>query len=63
MNIQQLRKALESFDPDLPVWSEGCDCWGDVAGVRLEQTPRDEPPFVLLLRSEPGDGSFKIGKE
>jgi len=33
MNVGELMAALEKHDKGLEVWSEGCDCWGDVVKV------------------------------
>lgn len=36
MNVGQLIEALKAFDLDLEVFTEGCDCDGDVGKVSLE---------------------------
>ena len=32
--VTHLIDALTQFPPDMPVWTEGCDCWGNA--VRVE---------------------------
>jgi len=50
MNVKDLMEALAKFDPDLEIETEGCDCWGDVAGV-AQQELRDGPE-LLIFRSD-----------
>lgn len=33
ITVRQLMELLRNCDPDLPVWIEGCDCFGGVVGI------------------------------
>ncbi len=46
MTVAELIAALTEMPQDLTVNTEGCDCWGDVASVRIE----DAGECVLLVR-------------
>lgn len=35
LTVGQLIEELSKFDKSLPVWTEGCDCYGEAASVRL----------------------------
>lgn len=46
--VSELIALLQVMPPDAPVWSEGCDCWGDCTGVELQ-----DEGGVLILRGTP----------
>ena len=38
LNVQALIELLEVQDPNLRVEVEGCDCYGEAVGIRLEHS-------------------------
>lgn len=46
--VVALQKAIEEHG-DLPIKTEGCDCWGDAQGVHLTSVKYPEVIPVLLL--------------
>lgn len=59
MKVNELIKELEKQDPDAEVYTEGCDCVGDVAKVEASVEPTfgddwektGEVTIVTLCRS------------
>ena len=52
--VKALQRAIE-VNGDLPVATEGCDCYGDAAGVRVEEgaTSGIDGAFLLITREPP----------
>jgi hypothetical protein len=50
LTVKELLEALAKFDPELEIWTEGCDCYGDVGSVDLLRVNADET-VVLLART------------
>lgn len=53
MLVKHLIRELEKMPPDLPVYTEGCDCWGDTYAIKREGGD------VLIQRSENKGVSYK----
>ncbi len=47
MTVQELIEELKKAPPDAEVYTEGCDCNGDVGSVRIEADRKE----ILLERS------------
>lgn len=56
MNVGELIAALKDLPSDLPVFTEGRDCWGDA--LRVERVTHDTAPdapdadCVVIFRGE-----------
>ncbi len=49
MTVKELIEALQKLPPDLVVWHEGCDCYGeaDKVEIRLEG---EKKPWCMITR-------------
>lgn len=52
LTVAGLAKELGKFDVNLPVITEGCDCYG--AAFELEKKEDSDGPYVLIKRNERG---------
>jgi hypothetical protein len=52
MTVNDLLRELAKHDGNAEVLTQGCDCWGDVAGVARVTDPHYEGPHVILLRTD-----------
>lgn len=56
MTAHELARILLA-GPDLPLQSEGCDCWGDVQSV-IRENSWEGQPCLLLGRYEADSGRY-----
>lgn len=47
MKVGEVVAALQRFDQNLDMMTEGCDCFGDVGSVTIDP---DDPTTVILWR-------------
>lgn len=51
LTVRELIAELEKVkNKNLPVWTEGCDCWGEAMGILEEDNEKDGTPKVLITR-------------
>lgn len=50
--VAELRERLAAFPQDMPVLTEGCDCYGVAAGISTHSD------FVLISRANEPDPSL-----
>jgi hypothetical protein len=56
MTVAELIVELQKYDSGLPVWHEGCDCYGSASDVSLEEWALNEDgetktrPVVVIGR-------------
>ena len=60
MTVAELTTALNKLDSSLVVYTEGCDCHGDVEFLEPQEAWEDEKAGILLCRSD-GDQARKRG--
>lgn len=53
ITVGELIEVLKTFDPSLPAWTEGCDCWGPCSGAAQQQQRdgKENIDIVILYRS------------
>lgn len=51
LTVAELIRLLELLPATMPVWTEGCDCYGAAGGVRVAEGTHDEQ-YVLIERAE-----------
>ncbi len=50
--VKDLIDKLKEYDPEMPVITEGCDCYGNVAGLSIKKADSMvEEDYLLLERS------------
>lgn len=49
MKVKDLIKLLNNVDKDLDVFTEGCDCYGDVTGITIKGGIKDK--YILITRT------------
>lgn len=60
MTVEALIEALQKLDPGAEVWTEGCDCYGDVGSIAIGESRGRS--VVMLARSEDTRG-LRLGSE
>lgn len=50
MTVKELIEILQEFPPDMPVLTEGCDCYGDAYSVDIIKD--GDCSYVLIERKE-----------
>ncbi len=48
ITVAELIAILQTFDKDLLVWAEGCDCVGEAVGAVVKND--SDGPYVLVIR-------------
>ena len=53
LTVAEVIAVLQKLPQHLPVWSEGCDCYGDVVSAKTMTLPGSSPSeeVVILMRS------------
>lgn len=49
LTVAGLIEVLQRFDPNLPVYTEGCDCMGEAADAEIAHA--GDEPYVIITRS------------
>lgn len=57
LSVKELIEALKKLPEDLPVWSEGCDCSGEVGAAEIQMW--DDEKVVFLRRVNSYDFKYK----
>lgn len=47
MKVKELIEKLKAFPDDLEVWTEGCDCYGDIGEVEIAQSEDEETNKIV----------------
>lgn len=50
MTVGAVMAELAKHPPEALVWTEGCDCYGDVVGIEPGHDRETSAPTVLLRR-------------
>lgn len=60
MTVQELMDKLKTLPPDLPVWVEGCDCYGPAEDAQEHEDNKDIREKGLWIPEEMPDRKVVI---